>query len=99
MVFPFLNIFWENHDLVIEKVFFSLDGKAKLILYGMTNDAFAFPCWSCQIPKADFKTCKQTGKSRTISDLAFEFERIISSNAEKKDAEMYHNVVNQPLFL
>ena len=65
----------------------------------MTCAASMFPCSSCETPKKDFKTCEQTGKTRTISDLAHDYERFLNDKAERQPGKHYHAVVNQPLFL
>ena len=78
--------------------FMSLDGKAKRIVCGMQNAACTYPCTDCKTPRKDFHTGKKTGATRTVSDLAHDYERYWLDEANKKDSPDYYNVIFLPLF-
>ena len=92
------RIFFIKTLIWLIKFFMSLDGKAKRIVCGMQNAASTYPCTDCKTPRTDFHTGKQTGPTRTISDLAHDYESYILSGAIKKDSPDHFNVIFLPLF-
>ena len=96
--YPNFRIFFEKTLIWAVKFFMSVDLKVKNIVSGIQNAAAYFPCGECTTPQSDFHTCEKTGDTRTVSDLANEYERFKSDQAKRKDGKDYHNVIHLPLF-
>ena len=96
--YPNFRIFFEKTLIWAVSFFMSVDLKVKNIVLGMQNAAAYYPCTECKTPRKEFCKAKKTGDSRTISDLAHDYERFESDQAKRKDGAQYYNVIHLPLF-